>query len=68
MNINPAARSGLLFMGFFFGFAAIIALGAKASSLYFNPNGGKAPYFSASTAAKPSYFSRTNTAAAPRRF
>jgi hypothetical protein len=60
MNINPAARSGLLFMGFFFGFAAIIALGAKASSLYLNPNATKTSYF---TPTKPTF-----SAAAPRRF
>jgi len=58
MNINPASRSGLLFIGFFFGFVAIIALGAKASSLYFNP-----------TAAKPSFFSAAAVKpAAARRF
>jgi hypothetical protein len=58
MNINPAARSGLLFLGFFFGFVAVIAIGAKASSLYFSPTAFK-PGFSA-VAAKP--------AAAARRF
>jgi hypothetical protein len=68
MNINPAARSGLLFLGFFFGFVAIIALGAKASSLYFNPNGVKTSFFSGSTSTKPSFFSSSPAVAAPRRF
>ncbi len=36
LNLNPAARSGILFLGFFFGFIAIIALGAKAVYLYYN--------------------------------
>lgn len=57
MNINPAARSGLLFLGFFFGFVAIIAIGAKASSLYFNPTAFK-PGLSAAAAAKPAVAAR----------
>ena len=36
LNLNPAARSGILFLGFFFGFIAIIALGAKAAFLYYS--------------------------------
>lgn len=40
MNVNPAARSGILFLSFFFGFFAIIVLGAKTIMLFYNQKPG----------------------------
>jgi hypothetical protein len=42
MNISPSARSGILFLSFFFGFFAIIVLGAKAIMLFYNTKPGSA--------------------------
>jgi len=42
VNLNPMSRSGLLFLAFFFGFLAVIAIGVKAFIAYgdFKATGG----------------------------
>lgn len=43
VNLNPSSRSGLLFLAFFFGFLAIIAIGVKVAMAYmaFRASGGQ---------------------------
>jgi hypothetical protein len=42
VNLNPMSRSGLLFLAFFFGFLAVLAIGVKAFTSYvkFKASGG----------------------------
>jgi len=44
IKLNPAARSGILFIALFFGFAAILVLSARAVVSYYYSAGSK-PYF-----------------------
>jgi hypothetical protein len=45
INLNPMSRSGLLFLAFFFGFVAIIAIGVKVFMLYSSVKAAGSPLF-----------------------
>ena len=45
INLNPAARSGILFIALFFGFAAILVLGTRAVLSYYYSAGSSRPLF-----------------------
>lgn len=48
INFNPAARSGILFIAFFFGFCSILVIGAKVLlTYYYNPGSISTHHFKA---------------------
>jgi hypothetical protein len=49
LNLNPAARSGLLFLAFFLGFAAILILGTRVVLAYYASTGSRGYSSSTST-------------------